>query len=86
MTDAGAYARLTSLKINGREIMFGGQIADYIRVKLVGLAHEFGQHKTQPRDCEGAPPDAEVAAFTASAPPASGSARILRNLVGSVRA
>lgn len=37
--------------INGRPIEFGGQIADFIRVKLVGLAQEFGQHIHQPVEC-----------------------------------
>lgn len=39
------------IKINNRPIEFGGQIADFIRVKLVGLAHEFGRHLQPARDC-----------------------------------
>lgn len=40
------------IKINGRPIIFGGQIADFIRVKLVGVAQEFGRHPSPSRDCE----------------------------------
>ncbi|MEF2549474.1 hypothetical protein VQ045_20285 [Aurantimonas sp. E1-2-R+4] len=40
------------IKINGREIQFGAQITDFIRVKLVGIAHEFGKHLAAPRACE----------------------------------
>ena len=75
------------IKINGREIAFGAQIADFIRVKLVGLAHAFGQHASPARDCEGfggmaiagTPPPSPASAA------ASGSARILGLLAGATR-
>lgn len=31
------------MKINGEEIYYGGQVADFIRIKIVGLAHKLGQ-------------------------------------------
>jgi len=76
------------IRINGREIEFGAMIADFIRVKLVGLAHEFNQHLTPPRDCEsvsgmllasGAVPGSPVGDA------ASGSERILKLLAGASR-
>lgn len=39
------------IKINGRRIQYGGQIADFVRVKLVGLAFDFGRHKANPIGC-----------------------------------
>lgn len=38
---------------DGSPIEFGGQIADFIRVKLVGLADQKGQHLSQARPCDG---------------------------------
>jgi hypothetical protein len=70
------------IKINGREITFGGQIADFIRVKLVGLAHEFGQHQTAPRACVGAVPEPAVAA----APAGAATPRSARTFARSTRA
>lgn len=31
------------MKINGEEIYYGGQVADFIRIKIVGLAHQLGE-------------------------------------------
>jgi hypothetical protein len=74
---AGKGFVVGDIKINGRAIGFGGQIADFIRVKLVGLVHQFGQHQVPPRDCvgSGAQP-APVAEIAASPLPASASARL----------
>jgi hypothetical protein len=62
---AGRGFVVGDIKINGREIAFGGQIADFIRVKLVGLAHEFGRHESAPRACVGAVPLAAPAVAAA---------------------
>jgi hypothetical protein len=76
------------IRINGREIEFGAMIADFIRVKLVGLAHEFGQHLAPPRDCESF---AAMSVSARSVPRAtnasaiSGSDRILTLLAGGSR-
>ena len=75
------------IKINGHEIQFGAQIADFIRVKLVGLAHEFGQHLTAPIDCV-SPAGIAVAAGAGPGPSlavSSGSERILAMLAGATR-
>lgn len=78
---AGKTFVVGDIRINGRPIEFGGQIADFIRVKLVGLAHEFGRHTAPPRDCEGAFP---VVAFAAAAAahelPRTATARLARAL------
>lgn len=36
------------IKINGRRIEFGAQIADFISIKLTGVAHRIGQSTEQP--------------------------------------
>lgn len=74
------------IKINGREINFGGMIADFIRVKLVGLAHEFGHHLQPSRPCEGAA-SSLIAMATAPAPTASSSAayNMIRDMAGAAR-
>jgi hypothetical protein len=74
------------IKISGREINFGGQIADFIRVKLVGLAHEFGQHETPSRQCIDISAEAElVASISASELARSTSDRLMQSLAGSTR-
>lgn len=76
------------IKINGRPIEFGAQIADFIRVKLVGLAHEFDQHLADPRDCvaaveaEMAVREAEPRAVRAAKSPIE---RMLDELAGATR-
>jgi hypothetical protein len=62
------------IRINNRPIEFGGQIADFIRVKLVGLAHEFGQHAQASRDCVGA-----VSALAAMAAPSNVESMVPKN-------
>jgi len=37
------------IKINGKPIQFGAQIADFITIKLTGVACRFGQSTTQPQ-------------------------------------
>jgi hypothetical protein len=37
------------------EINFGSQIANSIRMKLVGLAHQLGQHKVLPKSAPEGP-------------------------------
>lgn len=76
------------IKINGRPIQFGGQIADFIRVKLVGLAQEFGQHQSAPRACEGVAPVLTAASPTLAAShlPLGSVARLARSLKGKARA
>ena len=40
------------IKIDGRNIEYGSQIADKIKIKLTGIAHKFGQSPVQPmRGC-----------------------------------
>jgi subtilisin family serine protease len=39
------------IKINGRNIEFGSQIADFITIKLTGLATRFGKNKSEPKGC-----------------------------------
>ncbi len=39
---------VSDIKINGKAIMFGGQIADFIQIKLTGLATRFGQSTVTP--------------------------------------
>lgn len=76
------------IRINGREIQFGAQIADFIRVKLVGLAHEFGQHLDAPRDCESSSIMMTASASFEGTPAlvaATGSERILKLLAGATR-
>ncbi len=36
------------IKVDGREIEFGAQIADKIKIKLTGVAHKFGQSTVAP--------------------------------------
>lgn len=57
---------VSDIKIAGKSIEFGGQIADFITIKLEGLATRIGQRQTQPfQGCRtfaaalpAAPPDA----------------------------
>ncbi len=39
---------VSDIKIDGREIVFGAQIADKIKIKLTGVAHNFGQSIVAP--------------------------------------
>lgn len=74
------------IRINGREIEFGGMIADFIRVKLVGLAHEFGQHLQPSRDCVGAVSGLAALAATPTPPThAVGNQRVVKEMMQSVR-
>lgn len=36
------------IRINGRPIEFGAQIADFITIQLIGVAHRFGQSTVEP--------------------------------------
>lgn len=46
------------IKINGREIKFGAQLADFITIKLTGLATRFGKSTVAPLDgCVSRKPD-----------------------------
>ena len=36
------------IKINGKKIIYGGQIADFIHIKLTGFAQNFGKNTSQP--------------------------------------
>lgn len=61
---AGRGYVVGDIKIDGRTIQFGGQIADFITIKLEGLVTRIGQSGVQPFDgCwgEGAAPPAAVA-------------------------
>jgi hypothetical protein len=42
------------IKINGKQIQFGSQIAENITMRLTGLAHQFGKAAGKPRGCLGA--------------------------------
>jgi hypothetical protein len=42
---------VSDVSINGRPIRSPSQIAEFIQVKVVGLAHELGKHRQQPRAC-----------------------------------
>jgi hypothetical protein len=64
------------IKINGRKIEYGAQIADFITIKLTGLAARIGQSRVPPVDgCVGRAPGpvriAAMAAATAATPRAS---------------
>ncbi|MGA8030219.1 MAG: hypothetical protein WB992_24005, partial [Bryobacteraceae bacterium] len=39
---------VSDIKINGKKIQFGAQIADFITIKLTGLATRIGQSNIQP--------------------------------------
>jgi hypothetical protein len=55
----GSGLRAGDLRIDGRELAFGGQVADGIRIKVVGLAHRLGQITVDPlTGCLGDPPPA----------------------------
>jgi hypothetical protein len=52
------------IKISGREIQFGAQLADFITIKLTGLATRFGKSTMPPLDgCVGRKPDLAGAAI-----------------------
>ena len=43
------------ITINGTPIQFGAQIADFVTIKVIGLACGFGRHVVPPAtECEGA--------------------------------
>lgn len=44
---------VSDIKINGRAIQFGSQIAEGITMRLTGVAHRFGSSPPQPRECLG---------------------------------
>lgn len=74
------------IKIDGREICFGGQIADFVRVKLVVLAHEFGRHESAPRDCEQLLAGVDVVpSISAVDLPANAAERLVQTLPGATR-
>jgi len=54
------------IKINGQNIDFGGQIADFISIKLTGLATRIGAAAASPVGC--VPQQAHVAAVAAETP------------------
>ncbi|GAA6179574.1 hypothetical protein NBRC116594_10120 [Shimia sp. NS0008-38b] len=52
----GASFVIGDIKIDDKEIRFGGQVADGIRIKVTGLAHRLGQALIEPEDgCLGDP-------------------------------
>lgn len=54
------------IRINGRRIDFGSQIADFLTIKLTGLAMRFGGSAVEPTECVPKAPEflAELAATT----------------------
>lgn len=44
---------VSDIEINGRPISSPSQIAEFIQVKVVGVAHAFGKSEAEPRECEG---------------------------------
>ena len=52
----GASFTVGDIRINGKDIRFGGQVADGIRIKVTGLAHKLGQADIEPESgCLGDP-------------------------------
>ena len=44
--------RVSDITIGGESITVGGQLAEYITVKLVGLVSELGKYSNSPAPCE----------------------------------
>ncbi|WP_226575464.1 hypothetical protein [Acuticoccus sediminis] len=75
----GAGFGIGDIEIDGQPIRFGGQVADKIRIKVVGLAHRLGQAVVRPLGgCFGAPlpSGAQPESLGAGPPAAMGRAAI----------
>jgi hypothetical protein len=57
---------VSDVTINGKPIMFGAQIADFITIKLTGLATRLGTIKVPPEPCVGADMGLDLANATTS--------------------
>ena len=54
---------VSDIRINGKEIRYGAQIADFITIKLTGLATRIGQSHHEPlKDCKKRKPGPELTA------------------------
>jgi hypothetical protein len=62
---------VSDIKIGGTDIEFGGQIAEFIDVKLTGVACREGQFDNQAFGCVGGGPKLAAAALLHPAPRAT---------------
>lgn len=42
---------VSDIKIKGKPIEYGSQIADFVRIKLIGIAQDFGKTELKPLEC-----------------------------------
>lgn len=84
---AAAGFTVGDITINGRAIQFGAQIADFITIKLTGLATPFDPNQVHVVDrCRGAVAPAPGAGLVAAAPAARAPQRSVAELLVSKRA
>lgn len=77
----GASFVVGDIRINGKDIRFGGQVADGIRIKVTGLAHRLGQATIEAESgCLGDPVFGAAGGATPTPTPAAGQVNRFRRI------